>query len=146
MTTNLHPISSKENTIYADDVVARASYLRNQYVEWLETLETLYMAHSMDEQISARHDYNTVSSEFGEDEHQELAILEQLHEEMQRYSSDYAVRGDYFIDHIKQTLREVYPMPSEDVISINWEATAEGHKADYHEVEFDGKAFFVRIR
>ena len=91
-----------------------------------------------------------------EEESAELTDLKSfLHEAMQ-YNSD-ADEGEtiiaesYFVDYIKELIDDCYDLPAELTsgewpyrhITINYEAAAEEAKADYAELTFRGRNFYI---
>ena len=91
-----------------------------------------------------------------EEESAELTdLVAFLHEAMQ-YNSD-ADEGEtiiaesYFMDYIKEIIYDCYPLPAELTsggwpyrhITINYEAAAEEAKADYAELTFRGRNFYI---
>ena len=91
-----------------------------------------------------------------EEESAELTDLAAfLHEAMQ-YNSD-ADEGEtiiaesYFVDYIKEIIDDCYDLPKELTsgewpyrhITINYEAAAEDAKADYAELTFRGRNFYI---
>mgnify|MGYP003552189452 FL=1 len=94
-----------------------------------------------------------------EEESAELAdLVAFLHEAMQ-YNSD-ADEGEtiiaesHFVDYIKWTIDDCYALPKELTsgewpyrhITINYEAAAEEAKADYAELTFRGRNFYIQAR
>ena len=92
-----------------------------------------------------------------EEESAELTDLKSfLHEAMQ-YNSD-ADEGEtiiaesYFVDYIKELIDDCYALPKELTsgewpyrhITINYEAAAEEAKADYAELTFRGRTFYIQ--
>ena len=92
-----------------------------------------------------------------EEESAELTDLKSfLHEAMQ-YNSD-ADEGEtiiaesYFVDYIKELIDDCYDLPAELTsgewpyrhITINYEAAAEEAKADYAELTFRGRTFYIQ--
>ena len=92
-----------------------------------------------------------------EEESAELTDLTAfLHEAMQ-YNSD-ADEGEtiiaesYFVDYIKELIDDCYALPKELTsgewpyrhITINYEAAAEEAKADYAELTFRGRTFYIQ--
>lgn len=93
-----------------------------------------------------------------EEESAELTDLTAfLHEAMQ-YNSD-ADEGEtiiaesHFVDYIKELIDDCYALPKELTsgewpyrhITINYEAAAEEAKADYAELTFRGRNFFIQV-
>ena len=91
-----------------------------------------------------------------EEESAELTDLKSfLHEAMQ-YNSD-ADEGEtiiaesYFVDYIKELIDDCYDLPAELTsgewpyrhMTINYEAAAEEAKADYAELTFRGRNFYI---
>ena len=91
-----------------------------------------------------------------EEESAELTdLVAFLHEAMQ-YNSD-ADEGEtiiaesYFVDYIKEMIDDCYALPKELTsgewpyrhITINYEAAAEEAKADYAELTFRGRNFYI---
>ena len=91
-----------------------------------------------------------------EEESAELTDLKSfLHEAMQ-YNSD-ADEGEtiiaesYFVDYIKELIDDCYDLPAELTsgewpyrhITINYEAAAEEARADYAELTFRGRNFYI---
>ena len=92
-----------------------------------------------------------------EEESAELTDLKSfLHEAMQ-YNSD-ADEGEtiiaesYFVDYIKELIDDCYDLPAELTsgewpyrhITINYEAAAEEARADYAELTFRGRNFYIQ--
>ena len=92
-----------------------------------------------------------------EEESAELTDLKSfLHEAMQ-YNSD-ADEGEtiiaesYFVDYIKEVIDDCYALPKELTsgewpyrhMTINYEAAAEEAKADYAELTFRGRTFYIQ--
>ena len=94
-----------------------------------------------------------------EEESAELAdLVAFLHEAMQ-YNSD-ADEGEtiiaesHFVDYIEEIIDDCYALPKELTsgewpyrhITINYEAAAEEAKADYAELTFRGRNFYIQAR
>ena len=93
-----------------------------------------------------------------EEESAELTdLVAFLHEAMQ-YNSD-ADEGEtisaesHFVDYIKEIIDDCYALPKELTsdewpyrhITINYEAAAEEAKADYAELTFRGRNFYIQV-
>lgn len=92
-----------------------------------------------------------------EEESAELTDLKSfLHEAMQ-YNSDAdegepIIAGSYFVDYIKEIIDDCYALPKELTsgewpyrhITIDYESAAEEAKADYAELTFRGRNFYIQ--
>ena len=92
-----------------------------------------------------------------EEESAELTDLKSfLHEAMQ-YNSDAddgetIIAESYFMDYIKEIIYDCYPLPAELTsggwpyrhMTINYEAAAEEARADYAELTFRGRNFYIQ--
>ena len=93
-----------------------------------------------------------------EEESAELTDLKSfLHEAMQ-YNSDaddgeHIIAESHFVDYIKEIIYDCYPLPAELTsgdwpyrhMTINYEAAAEEAKADYAELTFRGRNFYIQV-
>mgnify|MGYP006377584201 FL=1 len=94
-----------------------------------------------------------------EEESAELAdLVAFLHEAMQ-YNSDAdagetIIAESHFVDYIEEIIDDCYALPKELTsgewpyrhITINYEAAAEEAKADYAELTFRGRNFYIQAR
>ena len=91
-----------------------------------------------------------------EEESAELTDLKSFLHEAMRYNSD-ADEGEtiiaesYFVDYIKEVIDDCYALPKELTsgewpyrhMTINYEAAAEEARADYAELTFRGRNFYI---
>ena len=92
-----------------------------------------------------------------EEESAELTDLTAFLDEAKEYNSDAddgetIIAEDYFVDYIKELINDCYALPKELTsgewpyrhITIDYEAAAEEAKADYVELTFRGRNFYIQ--
>lgn len=92
-----------------------------------------------------------------EEESAELTDLTAFLDEAMQYNSDAdagetIIAESYFVDYIKEIIDDCYALPKELTsgewpyrhITIDYEAAAEEAKADYAELTFRGRTFYIQ--
>ena len=93
-----------------------------------------------------------------EEESAELTDLVAFMHEAMQYNSDadegeIIIAESHFVDYIKEIIDDCYALPKELTsgewpyrhITINYEAAAEEARADYAELTFRGRNFFIQV-
>ena len=89
--------------------------------------------------------------EWQDENDKELSILRALNDEGENNSSDWhdgatMIRGDYWIDYVKDLCDDVGDLPKNlpHYIAIDWEKTSQNIAVDYTTVDFNGVNYYIR--
>ena len=91
--------------------------------------------------------FDAACAEFGTDEQNELAELEDLESEVSGWSDgNTLIPEDEFVDYCRELLEDCGDLPKDfpSYVVIDWEATADNIRADYSLVEFQGDNYLYR--
>ena len=134
-----------------DELKALRDAVADAKVELAEA-KTASLADPDDETLSiaeeeAQATFDAADTEFGTDEQNELAELEDLESEVSNWSDgNTLIPESEFTDYCRRLLEDCGDLPKNlpSYVVIDWEATADNISADYSTVEFQGKTYLYR--
>ena len=91
--------------------------------------------------------FGAADAEFGTDEHEELAELEELESEVSEWSDgNTLIPESEFTDYCMELLDDIGTLPKDlpSYVVIDWDATADNIRADYLTVDFQGETYLYR--
>lgn len=128
----------KIKTLYGRDLLERLEELRDEHETLKQDLE--------DAEEEDRQDAEEKLKEWEAENEDELKELESIEDDI---SNDSMLIPEYdFTEYCKELLQDCGDLPKElpwyIESNIDWEGVADDLKADYIEVEYQGKTYFVR--